>query len=70
MKKNMGNADRVIRLIVAVIFAALYFSGVVTGTFGNILLGVGGVFVVTSLVSFCPLYTMFGINTCPAKKTS
>jgi hypothetical protein len=68
MKKNMGNADRVIRLILAAIFAALYFTGTVTGTVGIILLLLGGVFVITSLVSFCPLYTIVGLNTCPVKK--
>ena len=68
MKKNMGNADRVIRLILAAIFAALYFTGTVTGTVGIVLLVLGAVFVLTSLVSFCPLYTIVGLNTCPAKK--
>lgn len=68
MKKNMGNADRVIRLILAAIFAALYFTGTVTGTVGIVLLALGGVFVLTSLVSFCPLYTIVGLNTCPVKK--
>ena len=68
MKKNMGGADRVIRLILAAIFAALYFTGTVTGTVGIVLLALGGVFVLTSLVSFCPLYTIVGLNTCPVKK--
>lgn len=68
MKKNMGNADRVIRLILAAIFAALYFTGTVTGTVGIVLLVLGAVFVLTSLVSFCPLYAIVGLNTCPVKK--
>lgn len=68
MKKNMGSADRIIRLIVAAVFAALYFTGTVTGTVGIVLLVLGAVFVLTSLVSFCPLYLPFGISTCPAKK--
>ena len=68
MKKNMGNADRIIRILIAAVFAYLYFGGVVTGTAGIILLVLGGVFVLTSLVSFCPLYTIVGLNTCPAKK--
>ena len=68
MKKNMGNTDRIIRLIVAAIFAALYFTNTVTGTFGIVLLALAGVFILTSLVSFCPLYTLIGLNTCPAKK--
>ncbi|MEO6355843.1 MAG: DUF2892 domain-containing protein [Ferruginibacter sp.] len=68
MKKNMGNTDRVVRLIAAAIFAALYFTNTVTGTFGIILLVLAAVFVLTSLVSFCPLYTLMGLSTCPAKK--
>lgn len=67
MKKNMGSADRIARILIAVLFAVLYFTNVVTGTFGIILLVLGGVFVLTSLVSFCPLYLPFGINTCKKK---
>lgn len=63
----MGTADRIIRLIIAAIFAVLYFTGVVTGTPGIVLLVLAGVFVLTSLISFCPLYAPFGIRTCPAK---
>jgi Protein of unknown function (DUF2892) len=68
MKKNVGNADKLIRLILAVVFGALYFSGTVTGTFGYVLLALGAVFVITSLVGFCPLYAIVGLNTCPIKK--
>lgn len=68
MKKNMGSADRIIRLLLAAVFAVLYFTNTVTGTFGIILLVLGAVFVLTSLISFCPLYPLFGISTCPAKK--
>jgi hypothetical protein len=67
MKKNMGNADKVIRLIVAVALVALYYFGVISGTLGIIGLVVAGIFVLTSLVNFCPLYSIFGIRTCPAK---
>ena len=67
MKKNMGNADRIIRVLLAAVFAYLYFSGTVTGIPGIILVVLGGVFVLTSLVSFCPLYTLVGMNTCPKK---
>ena len=69
MKKNMGNTDRILRVIVAIIFAVLYFTGTVTGTVGIILLVLGAVFVLTSLVSYCPLYTPLGISTCPADKS-
>lgn len=64
MKKNIGSTDRIIRLILAVVLAALYFTGTVTGTIGVILLVVGIVFLATSLVSFCPIYAIFGMSTC------
>jgi hypothetical protein len=68
MKKNMGNADRVIRILLAALFAVLYFTNIVTGTLGYVLLTLSGVFVLTSVVSFCPLYALVGLNSCPAKK--
>ncbi len=68
MKKNMGNTDKIIRLIIAAGIAILYFTGVIPGTIGIVLLILAGVFVLTSLVSFCPLYTLFGMNTCPRKE--
>ena len=64
MKKNMGGADRIIRVILAIVFAALYFTGTVAGTWGIVLVVLGGVFLATSVISFCPLYLPFGINTC------
>ena len=67
MKKNMGTADRVIRLIIAAVIGVLYYSGTITGTLGIVLLVLAGVFVLTSFVSFCPLYTPFGISTCANK---
>ncbi len=67
MKKNMGSTDKAIRIIVAVIFAILYFTGIVAGTLGFVLLIFAAVFVLTSLISFCPLYAPFGINTCKTK---
>ena len=67
MKKNMGSADRVIRIIVAAIIAGLYFTNVITGTLGIVLMVLAGVFVLTSIVSFCPLYAPFGLSTCKVK---
>ncbi|MBX2969198.1 MAG: DUF2892 domain-containing protein [Cyclobacteriaceae bacterium] len=67
MKKNMGKTDKLIRVILGVIFAALYLAGIVTGTWGIVLLILGAVFITTSAVSFCPLYTLVGINTCATK---
>lgn len=64
----MGGADRIIRLVVAAIVAVLYFTGTLTGTIGIVALVVAAVFVLTSLVSFCPLYTLIGLNTCSVKK--
>ena len=68
MKKNLGNTDRIIRLLLAGIFALLWFQNIVTGTWAIVLLVLAGVFVVTSLVSFCPLYAILGKNTCEVKK--
>ncbi|MFY7879912.1 MAG: YgaP family membrane protein, partial [Lacibacter sp.] len=56
-------------ILLAAIMAGLYFSNTVTGTLGIVLLVFSVIFVLTSLVSFCPLYTLFGINTCAANKT-
>lgn len=63
MKPNMGNVDRIIRLVLAVIFAYLYFTGAVSGTLGIILIVLAAIFVLTSLVSFCPLYYPFKFST-------
>ena len=68
MKKNMSNVDRIIRVILAAVFAYLYFSGTVTGTIGVVLVVLGAVFLLTSLISSCPLYSIFGISTCPTKQ--
>lgn len=67
MKKNMGTADKIIRLIIAAVMATLYFTKTVEGTLGIVLLVFAGVFVATSFISFCPLYAPFGINTCSIK---
>jgi hypothetical protein len=63
MKKNMGSTDKIIRIIIAAIIAILYLTGKITGTLGLVLLIVAIVFALTSLISFCPLYTLLGINT-------
>jgi hypothetical protein len=63
MKRNMSNLDRIFRVILAVVFAYLYFSGVVAGVFGVILLALGAIFLLTSLFSFCPLYVPFKFST-------
>jgi len=68
MKANMGSADRIIRIILAIVLGILYFTNIITGTLGIILLVVGIVFLLTSLVSFCPLYPLLGMNTKGEKK--
>jgi hypothetical protein len=63
----MGSLDRAIRIAFAVIVTILFTTGTVAGTLGIVLLVLGGVFLATSLISFCPLYTLFGIKTCKTK---
>jgi hypothetical protein len=67
MKKNMGTADKITRLVIAAVIAILYFTNIITGTIGIVLLVLAGIFVLTSLISFCPLYAPFGISTCKTK---
>lgn len=64
MKKNMGKIDRVVRTALAILVAVLYFTGTVTGTTALVLGILAAVFLLTSLVSFCPLYAPFGLKTC------
>ncbi len=64
MKTNMGNLDRGLRLLVAVVIGALYYMQVISGTTAIVLLVIAAVFILTSLVSFCPIYPLLGINTC------
>jgi hypothetical protein len=67
MTKNMGSADRIIRLIIAAIAVALYFTGTLTGTLGIVALVVAAIFTLTSIISFCPLYAIVGMSTCKTK---
>ncbi len=68
MKLNMGKADRIIRVIVAAVIAVLFFTKVITGTPGIVLLVFAGIFLLTSLVGTCPLYLPFGLSTICKKK--
>jgi len=68
MKKNMSNFDRTIRLVIAAALVGLFFGKVVGGTLGVIMLIVAGVFTLTSVISFCPLYTLIGFSTCSNPK--
>jgi hypothetical protein len=70
MKKNMGTADRIIRVIIAAIVSVLYFTGIIEGTLGVVLLTLASIFVLTSMIGICPVYSVTGLNTCPAKRAS
>jgi hypothetical protein len=59
----MSNTDRIVRIVLAAVFAYLYFGGIVTGTLGIVLLVLGGVFLLTSVIAFCPLYLPFNFST-------
>jgi hypothetical protein len=63
MKRNMSNLDRIIRVILAAVFAYLYFGGAITGALGIVLVVLGAVFLLTAIVAFCPLYAPFKFST-------
>lgn len=63
MKANMGSTDKMMRIIIAIVIAILFFTNVISDMLGIILLILAGVFVLTSLISFCPLYPLIGLNT-------
>ena len=63
MKRNLSNIDRIVRVVLAALFAYLYFGGVMTGTFGVILVVLGAVFLLTAFVSFCPIYAALKLST-------
>jgi len=67
MKKNMGTKDRVIRIIIAIIVITLFATGKITGTLGIVLIAIAAILVLTSFISFCPLYAPFRISTCKLK---
>ena len=64
MKKNMGLADKSIRVIIAFVIAVLYFTDTISGTMALVLGAFAAIFIITSFISFCPLYAPFGISTC------
>jgi TRAP-type uncharacterized transport system fused permease subunit len=67
MKKNMGNVDKTIRLLIAVVISILFLTEIISGTLGIILVIISAIFLLTSLINFCPLYALFGFSTCPKK---
>ncbi|MGH1366283.1 MAG: YgaP family membrane protein [Calditrichia bacterium] len=68
MKKNVGSTDKIVRLVAAAIIVALYFTNTITGMVGLVGIVFAGVLVVTSVVNFCPLYAVVGLNTCPVSE--
>jgi hypothetical protein len=69
MKKNIGQKDKAVRSIVAAVFIILSLLGVVSGVLEIVLLVIAGVLILISAFSFCGLYTVLGVNTCPIKET-
>ena len=63
----MGSTDKGIRIVMALVIAALYYFKVVEGTLAYVLMAFALVFLLTSFISFCPLYLPFGLNTCKKK---
>lgn len=59
----MGTADRVFRILVAIVIAVLYYANQISGTTAIVLLILAAIFILTSFISFCPLYFPFGIST-------
>jgi hypothetical protein len=70
MKRNESNADRIIRAVLGFALIALWILGVTQGLLAIILGVAGAVLALTALVGFCPLYALFGINTCPVKHSN
>lgn len=68
MKKNVGSIDKVARLIIAVIAVYVAYIGIVASPWDYVLYAVAGIMVITSLMGSCPLFSIFGINTCKVKK--
>ena len=63
MKTNMGTTDKFIRVLIGILIAILYYMEIISGMTAIIILALGIVFLITSLIGFCPLYTIFGIRT-------
>jgi hypothetical protein len=63
MKKNVGTIDKVIRILIALVIIALFFTNIIAGTLGIILLIVAAILILTSIVSFCPIWMILGLST-------
>lgn len=67
MTKNMGSTDKMLRIAIALVIALLYWQNIISGTLALVLIAVSVVFLLTSTLSFCPVYKVFGISTCSVK---
>jgi hypothetical protein len=68
MKKNMRSTDKIIRILIALLIGVLYYTEIISGTTAIVLLTFAIIFLITSFISFCPLYVPFGISTSEKKK--
>jgi Protein of unknown function (DUF2892) len=68
MNSNVGTTDKYIRIAIAILIAVLYFTNTISGTTAIVLGAVAVIMALTALISFCPLYAIIGMNTCPVKK--
>ena len=69
LKANMGSIDRVARLTLALVFVAFNLTGVIVGYMGTVLVSLAIIFTLTTTFKYCPLYALFGINSCDSKRT-
>jgi len=68
MKKNVGSVDKIVRIIIAVIAVYVAYKGMVASPWDYVLYAVAAIMALTSLMGSCPLFSIFGINTCKVKK--
>ncbi|WJJ97975.1 YgaP family membrane protein [Algibacter luteus] len=68
MKKNIGNLDKGLRVIIAITVALLYYFNVIAGTLAYILMVVAIILLITSFINFCPIYSILGVNSLKSKK--
>lgn len=66
----MSSADRIIRILIAVVVITLYYMNEISGAVAIVLLAIAGIFILTSFISFCPIYGIFGISSLKKKKSA
>ncbi|MFY7965006.1 MAG: YgaP family membrane protein [Chitinophagaceae bacterium] len=67
MKKNIGTTDSILRILAAFILAELFYSNTISGVFAITVIAFAGILTLTSLISFCPVYKIFGASTAKSK---